>query len=79
MKVALTQFYYIWLRHPEMAAELNCEGNPRPIHLWGGKFGLLASLKETSPYSGEKRAWMRGRIRSGILHAIEEQTQQKSP
>ena len=40
------------------------------------QMALLAALKETAPQE-KNDTWMRGRIRSGILHAIEEQTQQK--
>jgi len=64
---ALTQFYMA--QAAQMAAELNCE----EIYLADL---LLAAFKETEPQQ-KNDAWMRGRIRSGILHAIEEQTQQK--
>mgnify|MGYP002529865708 CR=1 FL=1 len=65
---ALTQFY--------MAAELNCEEIHLADLIQEANLALLASLKETAPQE-KNDTWMRGRIRSGILHAIEEQTQQK--
>ena len=64
---ALTQFYMA--QAAQMAAELNCEEIHLADLIQEANLALLASLKETD--------WMRGRIRSGILHAIEEQTQQK--
>ena len=71
---ALTQFYMA--QAAQMAAELNCEEIHLADLIQEANLALLASLKETDPQE-KNDAWMRGRIRSGILHAIEEQTQQK--
>lgn len=71
---ALTQFYMA--QAAQMAAELNCEEIHLADLIQEANLALLASLKETAPQE-KNDAWMRGRIRSGILHAIEEQTQQK--
>ena len=71
---ALTQFYMA--QAAQMAAELNCEEIHLADLIQEANLALLASLKETDPQE-KNDTWMRGRIRSGILHAIEEQTQQK--
>jgi len=71
---ALTQFYMA--QAAQMAAELNCEEIHLADLIQEANLALLASLKETAPQE-KNDTWMRGRIRSGILHAIEEQTQQK--
>ena len=71
---ALTQFYMA--QAAQMAAELNCEEIYLADLIQEANLALLAALKETEPQH-KNDAWMRGRIRSGILHAIEEQTQQK--
>ena len=71
---ALTQFYMA--QAAQMAAELNCEEIYLADLIQEANLALLAALKETEPQQ-KNDAWMRGRIRSGILHAIEEQTQQK--
>ena len=71
---ALTQFYMA--QAAQMAAELNCEEIHLADLIQEANLALLASLKETAPHE-KNDTWMRGRIRSGILHAIEEQTQQK--
>ena len=70
----LTQFYMA--QAAQMAAELNCEEIYLADLIQEANLALLAALKETEPQQ-KNDAWMRGRIRSGILHAIEEQTQQK--
>ena len=70
----LTQFYMA--QAAQMAAELNCEEIHLADLIQEANLALLASLKETAPQE-KNDTWMRGRIRSGILHAIEEQTQQK--
>ena len=71
---ALTQFYMA--QAAQMAAGLNCEEIHLADLIQEANLALLASLKETDPQE-KNDTWMRGRIRSGILHAIEEQTQQK--
>ena len=71
---ALTQFYMA--QAAQMAAELNCEEIYLADLIQEANLALLAALKETETQQ-KNDAWMRGRIRSGILHAIEEQTQQK--
>ncbi len=71
---ALTQFYMA--QAAQMAAELNCEEIYLADLIQEANLALLAALKETEPQE-KNDTWMRGRIRSGILHAIEEQTQQK--
>ena len=71
---ALTQFYMA--QAAQMAAELNCEEIHLADLIQEANLALLASLKETDPQE-KNDTWMRGRIRSRILHAIEEQTQQK--
>ena len=71
---ALTQFYMA--QAAQMAAELNCEEIYLADLIQEANLALLAALKETEPQQ-KNDTWMRGRIRSGILHAIEEQTQQK--
>ncbi len=71
---ALTQFYMA--QAAQMAAELNCEEIYLADLIQEANLALLAALKEAEPQE-KSDAWMRGRIRSGILHAIEEQTQQK--
>ena len=68
---ALTQFYMA--QAAQMAAELNCEEIHLADLIQEANLALLASLKETAPQE-KNDTWMRGRIRSGILHAIEEQT-----
>ena len=73
-EVALTQFYMA--QAAQMATELNCEEIHLADLIQEANLALLASLKETDPQE-KNDTWMRGRIRSGILHAIEEQTQQK--
>lgn len=65
---ALTQFYMA--QAAQMAAELNCEEIHLADLIQEANLALLASLKETDPQE-KNDAWMRGRIRSGILHAIE--------
>ena len=67
---ALTQFYMA--QAAQMAAELNCEEIHLADLIQEANLALLASLKETAPQE-KNDTWMRGRI----LHAIEEQTQQK--
>ena len=71
---ALTQFYMA--QAAQMAAELNCEEIYLADLIQEANLALLAALKESEPLVKDD-TWMRGRIRSGILHAIEEQTQQK--
>ncbi len=71
---ALTRFYMV--QAAQMAAELNCEEIYLADLIQEANLSLLAALKETE-LQVKNDAWMRGRIRSGILHAIEEQTQQK--
>lgn len=71
---ALTQFYMA--QAAQMAAELNCEEIYLADLIQEANLALLAALKESEPLEKDD-AWIRGRIRSGILHAIEEQTQQK--
>lgn len=71
---ALTQFYMA--QAAQMAAELNCEEIYLADLIQEANLALLAALKETEPQE-KNDSWMHGRIRSGILHAIEEQTQQK--
>lgn len=71
---ALTQFYMA--QAAQMAAELNCEEIYLADLIQEADLALLAALKESEPQEKDD-SWMRGRIRSGILHAIEEQTQQK--
>ena len=71
---ALTQFYMA--AAAQMAAELNCEEIYLADLIQEANLALLAALKEPDPAT-KNDSWMRGRIRSGILHAIEEQTQQK--
>lgn len=71
---ALTQFYMA--QAAQMAAELNCEEIYLADLIQEANLALLAALKEAEPKE-KNDTWMRGRIRSGILHAIEEQTQQK--
>lgn len=73
-EVALIQFYMA--QAAQMATELNCEEIHLADLIQEANLALLASLKETDPQE-KNDTWMRGRIRSGILHAIEEQTQQK--
>ena len=63
---ALTQFYMA--QAAQMAAELNCEEIHLADLIQEANLALLASLKETDPQE-KNDAW--------ILHAIEEQTQQK--
>ena len=70
----LTQFYMA--QAAQMAAELNCEEIYLADLIQEANLALLAALKESEPLVKDD-TWMRGRIRSGILHAIEEQTQQK--
>jgi len=60
----------------KMAAEMNCEEIFLADLIQEANLALLAALKESEPLVKDD-TWMRGRIRSGILHAIEEQTQQK--
>lgn len=71
---ALTQFYMAVAA--QMAAELNCEEIYLADLIQEANLALLAALKEAEPQE-KNDEWVRGRIRSGILHAIEEQTQQK--
>lgn len=71
---ALTQFYMA--QAAQMAAELNCEEIYLADLIQEANLALLAALRESEPQEKDD-SWMRGRIRSGILHAIEEQTQQK--
>ena len=70
----LTQFYMA--QAAQMAAELNYEEIYLADLIQEANLALLAALKESEPLVKDD-TWMRGRIRSGILHAIEEQTQQK--
>ena len=70
----LTQFYMA--QAAQMAAELNCEEIYLADLIQEANLALLAALRESEPQEKDD-TWMRGRIRSGILHAIEEQTQQK--
>lgn len=71
---ALTQFYMAVAA--QMAAELNCEEIYLADLIQEANLALLAALKEAHPQE-KNDEWVRGRIRSGILNAIEEQTQQK--
>ena len=73
-KGALTQFYMAVAA--QMAAELNCEEIYLADLIQEANLALLAALKESQPQEKNDK-WIRGRIRSGILTAIEEQTQQK--
>ena len=71
---ALTQYYMA--QAARMAAELNCKEIYLADLIQEANLALLAALKDTSAQE-KNDAWMRGRIRCGILHAIEDQTQQK--
>ena len=70
----LTQFYMAV--SAQMAAELNCEEIFLADLIQEANLALMAALREETGQPKDDK-WLRGRIRSGILHAIEEQTQQK--
>ena len=71
---ALTQFYMAV--SAQMAAELNCEEIFLADLIQEANLALMAALREETGQPKDDK-WLRGRIRSGILHAIEDQTQQK--
>ena len=71
---SLTSYYM--KETAKMAADMNAEEIFLADLIQEANLALLAALKESEPLVKDD-TWMRGRIRSGILHAIEEQTQQK--
>ena len=62
-------------RAAQMAAELNCEEIFLADLIQEANVSLLMALDEENDHKDEK--WLLGRIRAGILRAIEEQTQKK--
>ena len=62
-------------RAAQMAAELNCEEIFLADLIQEANVSLLMALDEESDNKDEK--WLLGRVRAGILRAIEEQTQKK--
>ena len=62
-------------RAAQMAAELNCEEIFLADLIQEANISLLMALDEENDHKDEK--WLLGRIRAGILRAIEEQTQKK--
>ena len=60
----------------EMAVEMNCEEIFLEDLVQEANISLLMALGEKEPAQKDE-TWLLGRIRAGIRHAIEEQTQRK--